>query len=387
MSCTDVPAAGLFESSCPTFRCVRPTLSVLAATRAAKPTSNVYHPIDAGYVLSDLARPHVKCCQHQDPPWLFIIPAAPQRLEEGPLTAEQPPLVLDQRLFQRQKPDYIIPDSLEMSSYYWQPTVSSDEQYYDFDCPSRVSTSAESQNAFAAFGAELYTVPYEQQPRTYAEYPQAYQHLQQPPQYQIQMPTPVEQRQQQWQPGMFAPDVTSAMGRASAFPQYTDVSDFDLSLGHQSEEASLGYLSPPTNRARASRAASVTESLASSAPSTQTDFSRAVSPSATEMSRWGKRNGDNSWSCAYPGCTSKSTFHRGCDLRKHYKRHTKSLFCRHEGCPQATEGGFSSKKDRARHEAKHNPTIVCEWDGCQRLFSRQDNMKDHVRRVHKRRVQ
>lgn len=52
-------------------------------------------------------------------------------------------------------------------------------------------------------------------------------------------------------------------------------------------------------------------------------------------------------------------------------------------------GGFSSKKDRARHEAKHNPRILCEWVGeagerCGRRFSRVDNMKDHVRRIHKK---
>lgn len=119
------------------------------------------------------------------------------------------------------------------------------------------------------------------------------------------------------------------------------------------------------------------------------------------------------WRCAYPNCTSRAVFTRGCDLRKHYNRHSKHLFCRVDGCPQseaacissaqqqaiqagaeisdpsklAITGGFSSKKDRARHEAKHNPGIKCEWKGpngeeCGRLFSRMDNMKDHVRRIH-----
>ena len=109
------------------------------------------------------------------------------------------------------------------------------------------------------------------------------------------------------------------------------------------------------------------------------------------------------WRCAYPGCTSRAVFTRGCDLRKHFNRHSKHLFCRVEGCPQSAPrdvadgkrgsisatGGFSSKKDRARHEAKHNPGIRCEWrnpDGeqCGRVFSRMDNMKDHVRRIHKK---
>jgi hypothetical protein len=115
------------------------------------------------------------------------------------------------------------------------------------------------------------------------------------------------------------------------------------------------------------------------------------------------------WRCAYPGCTSRALFTRGCDLRKHFNRHSKHLFCRVEGCPQSAAasalasaltyserrrsscylggGGFSSKKDRARHEAKHNPDIRCGWRGpegedCGRVFSRMDNMKDHVRRIH-----
>lgn len=119
------------------------------------------------------------------------------------------------------------------------------------------------------------------------------------------------------------------------------------------------------------------------------------------------------WRCAYPNCSSRALFTRGCDLRKHYNRHSKHLFCRVKGCPQSEPrvsesvgsssnpgrpggtgnvvlgGGFSSKKDRARHEAKHNPRILCEWVGengerCGRRFSRVDNMKDHVRRIHRK---
>lgn len=145
------------------------------------------------------------------------------------------------------------------------------------------------------------------------------------------------------------------------------------------------------------------EAIAEYSADSDSDASRSASPNASEMAKWGVRNQDGTWSCTYPGCVSKSRFSRGCDLRKHYKRHTKSLFCRHEGCPQGSEGGFSSKKDRARHEAKHNAEILCEWEGCDRLFSRVDNMvrtevgmniayrkanaqsqKDHVRRVHGR---
>lgn len=112
--------------------------------------------------------------------------------------------------------------------------------------------------------------------------------------------------------------------------------------------------------------------------------SRSLSPTSGNLENYGFPNDDGSWRCAYPGCSSRNIFTRGCDLRKHYKRHSKHLFCRHDGCPQSSEGGFSSKKDRARHEAKHNPGVPCEWDGCGRVFSRVDNMKDHVRRIHKK---
>ncbi|MCJ1313742.1 hypothetical protein MMC25_007422 [Agyrium rufum] len=112
---------------------------------------------------------------------------------------------------------------------------------------------------------------------------------------------------------------------------------------------------------------------------------RSNSPRATDLDNYGFLNGDQqTWRCAYPGCSSKARFSRACDLRKHFNRHNKTFFCRHDGCPQATEGGFSSKKDRLRHEAKHNPGINCEWEGCERIFSRVDNMKDHVRRIHRK---
>lgn len=103
-------------------------------------------------------------------------------------------------------------------------------------------------------------------------------------------------------------------------------------------------------------------------------LSRSLSPSSPDLRAYGFPNKNGTWSCAYPGCTSRAVFTRGCDLRKHHKRHTKSFFCRHSDCPQSTGGGFSSKKDLARHEAKHNPGVLCDWDGCDRVFSRVDNM-------------
>jgi hypothetical protein len=120
-----------------------------------------------------------------------------------------------------------------------------------------------------------------------------------------------------------------------------------------------------------------TTSLSTEAPSPEQsprEPYRAGSPGHADLNLYGFMNPEGTWSCAYPGCTSRAVFTRGCDLRKHHKRHTKSFFCRYPGCTQASGGGFSSKKDLARHEAKHNPGVVCEWTGCDRIFSRVDNM-------------
>ncbi|KAM0716990.1 hypothetical protein Q7P37_006842 [Cladosporium fusiforme] len=138
---------------------------------------------------------------------------------------------------------------------------------------------------------------------------------------------------------------------------------------------SPNYLSPdPAPQQRLSRNDSRISNRSSTFDQASSEVSRSTSPNARAIADYGYKNHDGTWSCAWPGCTSRSRFTRACDLRKHYKRHSKTLFCRQSGCPQSTEGGFSSKKDRARHEAKHNPMITCEWQGCGRLFSRVDNM-------------
>ena len=74
--------------------------------------------------------------------------------------------------------------------------------------------------------------------------------------------------------------------------------------------------------------------------------SASTSPDPTDLRHFGILLSDGrSWQCAYEGCTSQIRFTRGCDLRKHFRRHTKSYFCRHPGCPDK-DRGFSSNKDR-----------------------------------------
>lgn len=264
-----------------------------------------------------------------------------------------------------------------MSGHYYQPPVTSGEQFYNFDDPFDLPHTTSTGSSLTAYATESYQSLAAQHGQLYTEYSQLYQAPPQAQQYQFQMPVQQQQRLhgQQWSQLLNNPIDASTYRPTAVFPQYADAVNFvPEALPATLSRTSPAHLSPEASRPRASRATSVAESVASSVLSSHTEFSRGNSPSATEMSKWGRRNSQGSWSCAYPGCTSKSRFNRGCDLRKHYKRHTKSLYCRHDGCPQSREGGFSSKKDRARHEAKHNPMIVCEWEGCERLFSRQDNM-------------
>ncbi|KAF2263540.1 hypothetical protein CC78DRAFT_273124 [Lojkania enalia] len=166
----------------------------------------------------------------------------------------------------------------------------------------------------------------------------------------------------------------------STYPPLTGITSQPL----QNDSALLPQ--PLVNRPSRSHSASSSGGLGipSNATSDRSPppLSRSLSPSSPDLRAYGYPNKNGTWSCAYPGCTSRAVFTRGCDLRKHHKRHTKSFFCRHEGCPQSTGGGFSSKKDLARHEAKHNPGVLCDWEGCDRVFSRVDNMRDHVKRIH-----
>ena len=102
----------------------------------------------------------------------------------------------------------------------------------------------------------------------------------------------------------------------------------------RSHSQAMGHLFPESaahRTTRPSRATSLTS--VSSARSHETDISRTTlptsqpaagldppaQPSTSEMGKWGVQNTNGTWSCAYPTCTSRSTFSRGCDLRKHYK--------------------------------------------------------------------
>lgn len=102
----------------------------------------------------------------------------------------------------------------------------------------------------------------------------------------------------------------------------------------------------PTNMSSLSPSGPYAQDPFSNAPwSGAPDESRSPSPHPSDLHNYGIPLPDGqSWRCKYPGCNSEARFTRGCDLRKHYKRHTKSLFCRRDDCQH--QGGFSSNKDR-----------------------------------------
>ena len=237
---------------------------------------------------------------------------------------------------------------------------------------------------------------------------------------------PVSSSVEEMPPSAFSSLDMPAYGSGGSFIPPTPQSPFPFQAASPQQQES--YLSPPPglqsnarpvyshSRSASSLSRSCTPNLdptqASSAPSNYSLGSNADSASASSsLLAYGVpvpqpgMGAPQTWRCAYPGCTSRAMFTRGCDLRKHFNRHSKHLFCRVDGCPQSEAcavadssgrrgslsggGGFSSKKDRARHEAKHNPGIRCEWRGsegeeCGRVFSRMDNMKDHVRRIHRK---
>lgn len=159
----------------------------------------------------------------------------------------------------------------------------------------------------------------------------------------------------------------------STYPPFTEIS---ASQTLAPDSTFVPHSSDATRLSRSHSAASSSSGLGISVDghSPPSSYSRSISPSSPDLRAYGYPNRNGTWTCAYPGCTSRAVFTRGCDLRKHHKRHTKSFFCQHEGCPQSTGGGFSSKKDLARHEARHNPGVLCDWEGCDRVFSRVDNM-------------
>ena len=170
----------------------------------------------------------------------------------------------------------------------------------------------------------------------------------------------------------------------------------DLLFSHNQDLLSAPLAGSSTHRERPRQYASSAYSASDDEPSVTASLdapldgqastsyaaSRQPSPgmpsSSQKKSGKGKEKETHTLKCTFDGCTSKAVFTRQCDLAKHFRQHFRKYQCRVEGCQASA--GFATKKDRARHERTHNPSILCEH--CGRKFSRQDNLRDHIRRRH-----
>jgi hypothetical protein len=154
---------------------------------------------------------------------------------------------------------------------------------------------------------------------------------------------------------MALPQVT-----AYSYPSYTSMAPAP-SLAPETSLLPHGYGGSRPSRSH-SASSSVGLGLSSNAPSERSppSLSRSLSPTSPDLRAYGFPNKNGTWNCSYPGCTSRAVFTRGCDLRKHHKRHTKSFFCRH----MVTQIVHSLKVEVSRvrrilHDTKRNTTLEC----------------------------
>jgi hypothetical protein len=134
------------------------------------------------------------------------------------------------------------------------------------------------------------------------------------------------------------------------------------------------------------KAASVTETNSPSESangraitSTTVSESSAASQDKDRTCRYCKKS-NSDLKCGHNGMLTKSA------LRKHegWCSLEPNLQCRTPGCNQK----FKDNRDLGRHEDTHNKTMVyiCGWpsgDGCQTEIARKDNVRRHLRVVHR----
>ncbi|SPN97507.1 uncharacterized protein DNG_01021 [Cephalotrichum gorgonifer] len=101
---------------------------------------------------------------------------------------------------------------------------------------------------------------------------------------------------------------------------------------------------------------------------------------------------DGKYYCAWEGCVeTPDGFKRRCEWSKHMDKHERPYRCEHDGCEKLS--GFTYSGGLLRHErevhGKHGgpkKTLNCPHQSCKRYtgkgFSRQENLNEHLRRVH-----
>ncbi|KAJ2903016.1 uncharacterized protein MKZ38_010522 [Zalerion maritima] len=104
------------------------------------------------------------------------------------------------------------------------------------------------------------------------------------------------------------------------------------------------------------------------------------------------KNLDGKYECSWEGCTEEvKTFSRRCEYNKHMDKHDRPYKCAAPGCEKLP--GFTYSGGLLRHEREvhglyggpKNP-LHCPHPNCKRHsgkgFSRQENLNEHLRRVH-----
>ncbi|GKT44973.1 transcriptional regulator CBF1 [Colletotrichum spaethianum] len=101
---------------------------------------------------------------------------------------------------------------------------------------------------------------------------------------------------------------------------------------------------------------------------------------------------DGKFYCTFPGCTEETqVFTRKCEWSKHMDKHERPYRCAAEGCeklPGFTYSGGLLRHEREVHGKHGGPknTVNCPHPNCKRHtgkgFSRQENLNEHLRRVH-----
>ncbi|KXX73801.1 Cell wall transcription factor ACE2 [Madurella mycetomatis] len=136
-------------------------------------------------------------------------------------------------------------------------------------------------------------------------------------------------------------------------------------------------------------------------PAATSAISKEESPAATtphrikaipKPDREVTRNQEGKFICTWPGCTEEAKeFGRRCEWNKHMDKHDRPYKCAAEGCeklPGFTYSGGLLRHEREVHGKHGGPknSFHCPHVNCKRHqgkgFSRQENLNEHLRRVH-----
>ncbi|KAK4679311.1 hypothetical protein QC764_203070 [Podospora pseudoanserina] len=104
------------------------------------------------------------------------------------------------------------------------------------------------------------------------------------------------------------------------------------------------------------------------------------------------KNHEGKFICTYPSCGEETrTFSRKCEWNKHMDKHDRPYKCLALGCeklPGFTYSGGLLRHEREVHQKHGGPknSFNCPHQNCKRAtgkgFSRQENLNEHLRRVH-----